>query len=264
MGMCCLNTIPSKILFPIGTFHAIGIPKGGNSHDHSGRLTFTPLCPCYQPTLIVGRSASSFETCRLHFLFLFLLRIEIVKYHKRYSYSNFQLSFPDSKNVDKLDNLQVNTQTVQSTEVDPNRIKSLDLKAPAFHWCLGPDPKIPLDPIVYKGMNQTHAQITFLFSFLLKMRRCLPLKPSTEHHFSCCSPVGWLLTVEGKHCQYPLRLGQWKTKGLNKYCWLSHDLMRQQTCVCFKGQNISDGNKRYFIFINGVAVKCSALIGLAF
>lgn len=83
------------------------------------------LCPSYQQTLIVSWSARSFEACRLHFFFL--LRIKIVKYHKRDSWSHFQLSFPDSKNVDKLDNLQVNTQTVQSTEVDPNQTKSLDL-----------------------------------------------------------------------------------------------------------------------------------------
>lgn len=190
MGMCCLNTVLSKNFFPRRIFHTICIPspgkKGGDSHDHSGRLTFAPLCPCYQPTLIDSWSARSFETCRLHFLFL--LGTEILT-QKRQSY--FQLSFLDvDKNVDKLDNLQVNTQTVQSTEVDPNQIGSLDIKAPVFHWCLGPDPKISVGPIVYKAMKQTQAQITFVFFFLLKLWRCLTLKPSTEHHFSCCSPVG--------------------------------------------------------------------------
>lgn len=118
---------------------------------------------------------------------------------KRDSWSHFQVIFPDSKIVDKLDNLQVNTQTVQSTEVDPNQTESLDLRAPVFHWHLSPDPKISVGPIIYKGVKQTRAQITFLFFFLLKLWKCLTLKQSTEHHFLCCCPVGWLLTVEGKH-----------------------------------------------------------------
>lgn len=73
--MCCLNTVPSNFFFfPRRTFHTIGIlslgKKGGDSHDHSGRLTFAPLCPWYQPTLIFSWRARRFETCRLHFLFL--------------------------------------------------------------------------------------------------------------------------------------------------------------------------------------------------
>lgn len=202
--MRCLNTVPSKIFFLKDISHywySESRNKGGDSHDHSGRLTFVPLCPCYQPTLIVSWRARRFETCRLHFLFL--LRTENLTQKRQLV--TFSAQFSRSKNADKLDNLQVNTWTVQSTEVDPNQTGSLDLKDPAFHWCLGPDPKISVSPIVYKGMKQTHTQITFLFFFLLKLWRCLTMKPSTEHHFSCFSPAGWLLTVEGKHRSFEAR-----------------------------------------------------------
>lgn len=67
----------------------------------------------------------------------------------------------------------------------------------------------------------------------------------SKHCFLCRSPVGWLFTLERKYGSFEA----WpaKNKGLNKYCWLGYDLMRQHNCVCSQGQNISDGNMSYFI-----------------
>lgn len=105
---------------------------------------------CINTTLIVSWSARSLETCP------FQLRMEIVKYHKKKAVGHISSSvFQIQKNVDRLDKLQVNTQTDQSREVDPNQTKSLDLKVPAFHRHLDPDPKISAGPICTKGWIKT-------------------------------------------------------------------------------------------------------------
>lgn len=112
-GCAVLTLFPLKF-FLRRTFHTIGIwhlgKKGDDSHDHSGRFAFAPLCPCYQPTLTVIWSARSFETCRLHFLFL--LRTEILTQKRQLV--TFSAQILDSKNVYKLDNLQVKKDTNSS------------------------------------------------------------------------------------------------------------------------------------------------------
>ena len=65
------------------------------------------------------------------------------------------------KNVDKLDKFQVNTQTVQSREVDPNQTESLDLKAPAFHRLLDPGPKTSAGPVCTKGWTKAVTKSPF-------------------------------------------------------------------------------------------------------
>lgn len=72
--------------------------------------------------------------------------------------------FQIQKNMDRLDKLQVNTQTVQSREVDPNQTKSPDLKVPTFHRHLDPDPKISVGPICTKGWIKIVSKSPFFSS----------------------------------------------------------------------------------------------------
>lgn len=146
---------PSKIIFYVRTFYTIDTlsvrrKKRGDTRNHSGTLASAPLCPSYHATLIISWSAGSFETCQ------FQLRIGIVKYHKKKAVGHISSSvFQIQKNVDRLDKLQVNTQTVQSRAVDPKQTKSLDLKVPAFHRHLDADPKSSVGPICTKGWIKT-------------------------------------------------------------------------------------------------------------